>query len=133
MKAQWLPITAALILTATSGMAQPTSANPDDEHIVSREELHEMTADITVQRQENEEKVKAFFATEMATSVLDKMHLNGTRIDQALGKLSNDELERLAQQADEAKTKFAGGALNNQQITYILIALATAVIVLILT
>jgi hypothetical protein len=38
----------------------------------------------------------------------------------------------LAAQTEKVQADLAGGELNNQQITYIIIALATAVVVLIL-
>ena len=43
----------------------------------------------------------------------------------------SQELAKLAQQTRHVQNDFAAGVLTNQQITYILIALATAVIVLI--
>lgn len=46
--------------------------------------------------------------------------------------LSDDELAGLASRIDSAQTDFAGGSLDNEHITYIIIALAAAVIVLVL-
>jgi hypothetical protein len=45
--------------------------------------------------------------------------------------LSAAELEELSQRAEEPGPDVAGGALSNEHLTYIVIALATAVIVLI--
>lgn len=48
------------------------------------------------------------------------------------GRLLNDEeLAQLAERAEEPGDQVAGGALTNQQLTYIMIALAAAVVVLI--
>ena len=44
----------------------------------------------------------------------------------------DEELARLAARTDKVQRDMAAGALTNQQITYILIALGTAVLVLIL-
>ena len=45
--------------------------------------------------------------------------------------MNSDELAKLAVQTRQVQSDFAAGALTNQQITYILIALGTAVVVLI--
>jgi hypothetical protein len=45
--------------------------------------------------------------------------------------LEADELAQLAQRAEEPGPEVAGGALSNEHLTYIVIALAAAVIVLI--
>jgi len=46
--------------------------------------------------------------------------------------LDDDELEQLAQRNDEPDQAIAGGALSNLHLTYIVIALAAAVFVLVL-
>jgi len=46
--------------------------------------------------------------------------------------LSDEELARLAARTEKVRKDFAAGALTNQQITYIIIALATALIVVII-
>ena len=46
--------------------------------------------------------------------------------------LTPEEEESLSERGEEPGREVAGGALTNQQITYILIALATAVVVLVL-
>jgi len=45
--------------------------------------------------------------------------------------LSEDELAELSQRAEEPGAEVAGGALSNEHLTYIVIAIAAAVIVLI--
>jgi hypothetical protein len=46
--------------------------------------------------------------------------------------LGPDELARLAARTNQLQQNFAGGALNNQQMTYAIIAIATAVLVLVI-
>jgi hypothetical protein len=46
--------------------------------------------------------------------------------------LDEEEAAELAKRSEEPGTEVAGGALTNQQLTYVVIALATAVIVLLL-
>jgi hypothetical protein len=53
------------------------------------------------------------------------------RVQKAVVTLSPDELARLASRTNQLQRDFAAGALTNQELTYIVIALAAAVIVLI--
>ena len=46
--------------------------------------------------------------------------------------MSDEDLARLAAQSEKLQKDVAAGALTNQQITYILIALGTAVIILVI-
>jgi hypothetical protein len=101
-------------------------------HVVSSVELQQATASAARTRQQNITKVEKFFSSEQATKALKSAHLDPVQIKKAVPTLSDQELARLASRADKAQKDFAAGALNNQQITYILIALGTAVIVLIL-
>ena len=54
------------------------------------------------------------------------------QVTAALPLLGDEELAQLASRAERAQADFAAGALSNQEITYILIALATAVIILVI-
>jgi hypothetical protein len=54
------------------------------------------------------------------------------KVQKAVATLSPEELARLASQTNQIQKDVAGGALTNQQLTYIVIALGTAVIVLVL-
>jgi hypothetical protein len=58
--------------------------------------------------------------------------MDQSKVRQAVSFLSDEELARLAARATRIENDFAAGALNNQQITYILIALATAVVILVI-
>lgn len=140
MHSQWLLIAAAFLLTAASGIAQEASASasaapqtPIGEHIVSRSELHEMAAEITVERQKNEEQNQGLLPTELASKALTRIHLNNTRIDKALSQLNEEDLNKLATQADQAASKVSGGKLSNRRLLFIVIALATAGMILIST
>jgi hypothetical protein len=58
--------------------------------------------------------------------------MDGNQVMKAVPMLSDDELVQLSSRIDSAQTDFAAGALDNEHITYIIIALAAAVIVLVL-
>jgi len=52
-------------------------------------------------------------------------------VQKAVATLSPDELARLAARTNQIQRDFAAGSLTNEQLTYIVIAIGAAVIVLI--
>ena len=102
------------------------------QHVVSPAELQQAAVSVSRTRQENVAKVEKLFSTPRAQKALKSAHLDPVQIQQAVPSLDDQELAHLAARADKAQKDFAAGALNNQQITYILIAIGTAVVVLIL-
>jgi hypothetical protein len=102
-------------------------------HIVSPAELQQAAVSVARTRQQNITKVEKFFTSERAEKALKSAHLNPVQIKKAVPSLSDQELARLASRADKAQKNFAAGALTNQQITYILIEIGTAIVVLIAT
>jgi hypothetical protein len=102
------------------------------EHVVSPAELQQAAVAAARTRQANVAVVQKFFSTPQAEKALKSAHLDPVQIQRAVPALSSQELARLAAKAGKAQKDFAAGALTNQQITYILIAIGTAVVVLIL-
>lgn len=100
--------------------------------IVTQHELKQALVDSAKTRKENLDQVRNFFSSEAAAKALKSANLDSKRLDQAVSTLNSDELAKLAATTRQIGNDFAGGALTNEQITYIIIALATAVIVLIL-
>jgi hypothetical protein len=103
-----------------------------ESHAVPLTELHRDAAATTASRQADLEKVGRFFSSEAAKKALRSVKLDGDQVKAALPLLGDEELARLASRAERAQADFAAGALSNQEITYILIALATAVIILVI-
>lgn len=108
------------------------SAIAQENHVVPLTELHRDAAAATESRQGDLAKVERFFSSEMAQNALRAAHLDGDQVKTALPLLGTDELAQLAARTDRLQADFAAGALSNQEITYILIALATAVIILVI-
>ena len=102
------------------------------DHVVSPAELQQVTVNAARVRSQNLAKVEGFFSSKLAQQTLKSAHFDPVQVKDAIPSLSDQELAQLASKVDKVQKDFAAGALNNQQITYILIALATAVIVIIL-
>ena len=103
-----------------------------EDHVVPISELHHDAAAITQTREANIAKAERFFRSEPVEKALHSFKMDGDQVMKAVPMLSDNELAGLASRIDSAQTEFAAGALDNEHITYIIIALAAAVIVLVL-
>ena len=103
-----------------------------EDHVVPTSDLHQEMLKATESRQSNLSKIQRFFSSESAQKALKNSKIDVHKIATAIPLLSDEELARLAVQTDKVQKDIAAGALTNQQITYIIIALATAVVILII-
>ena len=120
-----IALTLAVVFPVMSAVAQ-------ENHVVPLTELHREAAAATASRQANLERVERFLSSELAQKALRSAKIDGDQVKAAMPLLSDDEMAQLASRADRSQADFAAGALTNQEITYILIALATAVIILVI-
>jgi hypothetical protein len=99
---------------------------------VTAAELRNAVKQASSGRQKNLEQVRSFFGDPKISKVLADAHIDANRIQNAVSALSGAELEKLAARTAQIQSDFAAGALTNQQLTYVVIAVGAAVIVLIL-
>ncbi|MBZ5497499.1 MAG: hypothetical protein LAP85_13945 [Acidobacteriia bacterium] len=118
------PILAAALVVPASLRAS--------EHVVSKADIQKSILAHAQERQGNLSRVRRFFTSDQAARALENFPGVRRQIERAVSHLDDQELARLAARVDKAQRDFAAGALTNQQLTYIIIALATAVIVLII-
>ena len=122
----------AILLMAGFTFAASTVEMFADEHAVSAADLHQALVDSVKTRQTNAETVQKFFSSEVVQKTLGHQFVNATKVEKAIPLLNDEELSRLASQCRQVESYISAGALSNQEITYILIALATAVIILVI-
>ena len=120
-----IAVLVAVIFPVMSAIAQET-------HVVPLTELHRAAAAATASRQTNLDKVERFFSSDAARKALHSAGIDGEQVKTALPLLGDEELARLTARTDKLQADFAAGALSNLHLTYIVIALATAVIVLLI-
>ena len=125
------PLTMVLMI-AFAWLAVPGQRLFADEHAVSAANLHQALMESAKTRQTNVETVQKFFKSEVVQTTLGQELLNSARVEKAIPLLNDEELSRLASQCRQVESDISAGELNNQEITYILIALGAAVIVLVL-
>jgi len=103
-----------------------------NDHVVKGAELHQALLAASQARIANMAKIQRVFATETARKALRTTGMDPVKIEKAVPLLDNEELGRLAARAEKIQNDVAAGALSNQEITYILIALGTAVLILVI-
>jgi hypothetical protein len=120
-----------MILVMTPAFIAPVSLLAAD-HVVNAAELHEKLVAAAQSRQANLAAIERFVSREPVQKALNIAGMDTAKARQAAQLLGDEELAKLAARAAQYDRDFAAGALNNQQITYILIALGAALITLIL-
>ncbi len=123
---------AILLAVAFALLAAPTQRLFADEHAVSAADLHQALVDSAKTRQTNVETVQKFFSSKVVEKALSRQIVSVSKVEKAIPFLSDEELSRLASQCRQVESDISAGSLSNQEITYILIALATAVIILVI-
>lgn len=98
---------------------------------VSPSELRQAVADAAKARQKNLDQVRTFFSSEPVRAAIKSGKIDYQKVEKAISTLNTDELARLASRTMQIERDFAAGAMSNQELTYIVIALAAAVVVLI--
>ena len=116
---------------ALTGFLVAASGALAQDHVVSAADLQKDRVDATQTREVNQAKVEKFFKSDPARKVLKSAGIQEKKVVEAVAQLSDEELARLAERTDKIQRDFAAGALTNQEITYILIALVTAVIIIV--
>lgn len=99
---------------------------------VSPSELRQAVVAAAQTRQKNLDDVRSFFASDPARAAFKTGKVDYQKVEKAVATLSPEELARLAVRTNEIQKDYAAGALTNQQLTYIVIALGTAVLVLLI-
>ena len=132
MKSSSQPLTIWMNRFALSAVLLLPQTLPALEHVVSPADLRkDIRAEAEV-RQQNRAKVEQFISSTPVQKALKSARIDSAKVQKAIPLLSDEELARLAAQSEKARKDFAAGSLTNEQLTYIVIALAAAVLVLVL-
>ena len=102
------------------------------DHVVPLGEMEQRIAGESAQRRANLSKVESFLSMEQVEGVLRNAKLDPQAIRAVASLLSEEELAKLAPRAESVKADIQGGALSNLELTYIVIALVTALVVVII-
>jgi hypothetical protein len=105
---------------------------PSAEHLVPSTDVRQQLTHREESRSHNVEQLTEFFESPAATQALAKAGMDAAEVSAAVSSLDNEALETLSARAMSVQSDLSAGALNNQQLTYIIIALGTAVLILVI-
>jgi hypothetical protein len=101
-------------------------------HVVTREDLKNDLMAASRTRDANLTKIQGLMSSEVGRSALKITQLDERFVRNAVRSLSNEDLSRLTARADQAQQDFAAGQLSNQELTYIIIGLVVAVVIIVI-
>lgn len=101
------------------------------EHVLPRTKLHSAVAESQRATRENRDDLLRVLSAPQSQEALSAVGIEFKQVQQAVATLDDATAARLAERARLMDRDFAAGALSNETLTYIVIALATAVIVLV--
>lgn len=120
---------AGALVAALSLATMPLSAA---QHLVSATEVRQQLTDREQTRQQNAAQLRGFLSSPQAQQTLAKAGMDASEVLAAVTSLDDSALESLSARAVDAQQNLSAGALSNQQLTYIIIALGTAVLILVI-
>lgn len=129
---KWCGRALAVILLACFAVT-PARVQAQDRHVVSSQELSKETARPAETRGANEAALRQLFSSEQAQQALKSASIDYSRVDKAVGQLSDQDLEKLAARSRQAQNNFAagrGGSLSDRDLLIIII-IAVLVIALV--
>jgi hypothetical protein len=116
-----------LVLSLSFLISQPLFAQGP----ITSSELRDAVRQSAEGKQKNLDQVRAFFADPNISKALSDAHIDSGRIQKAVSALEAAELAKLAARTAQIQKDFAAGSLTNQELTYVVIAIGAAVLVLI--
>ena len=120
---------AGALVASLSFATAPLSAA---DHLVPAAEVRQQLTEKEQLRSQNVSQLTEFFQTPAAQQALAKSGMDAAKVASAVASLDDESLASLASRAMDAQNGLSAGALNNQQLTYIIIALGTAVLILVI-
>ena len=130
---KWCGRAVAVILLACFA-AIPARVQAQDNHVVSSQELSKDAARPAEARGANEAALRRLFSSEQAQQALKSANIDYSKVDKAVGQLSDEDLAKLAARSRQVQHNFAGGrsagSLSDRDLLIIII-IAVLVIALI--
>ncbi len=102
------------------------------DHVLTSKDLQRAVIDAASARDHDLTQLEEFFSSKQVAGALKTARVDSAAVRQAVAFLDDHELAQLSARAQQVQKDFAAGALTNQQLTYIVIALATAVIIIVI-
>jgi hypothetical protein len=126
---KWCGRALAVILLACFAVT-PARVQAQDKHVVSSQELSKDTARPAETRGANEAALRQLFSSEQAQQALKSASIDYSRVDKAVGQLSDEDLAKLAARSRQVQDNFAAGRAGSLSDRDLLIIIIIAVLVI---
>lgn len=114
----------------TVANAQGQNSSQRD-HAVSPNQLHKDLQKAADTRQANETAVREMFASDQAKETLKSAGIDYKQVDQAISQVSDEDLTRMAQRAQEVNKNFAAGRMDDRDLLIILLVAVAIVLIIV--
>jgi hypothetical protein len=105
-------------------------AQPQDKHVVSSQELSKDVGRPAETRGANEAAVRQLFSSEQAQNALKSANIEYSKVDKAVGQLSDEDVAKLAARSRQVQDNFAAGRAGSLSDRDLLIIIIIAVLVI---
>jgi hypothetical protein len=102
----------------------------DQRHVVSVDEFTKDAARPAETRQANEAALRQLFSSEQARQALKSANVDYGKVENAVGRLSDDDLARLAERSRQLQNNFAAGRAGSLSDRDLLIILIIAILLI---
>jgi hypothetical protein len=108
----------------------PARVQAQDKHVVSLQELSKDAARPAEARGANEAALRQLFSSEQAQQALKSANIDYSKVDKAVGQLSDEDLAKLAARSRQVHDNFAAGRAGSLSDRDLLIIIIIAVLVI---
>ena len=126
---KWCGRAVAVILLACFA-AIPARVQAQDNHVVSSQELSKDAARPAEARGANEAALRQLFSSEQAQQALKAANIDYSKVDKAVGHLSDEDLAKLAARSRQIHDNFVAGRAGSLSDRDLLIIIIIAVLVI---
>src|SRR5256885_7853763 len=115
----------ALLSCIAAGAAR---AQRQDKHVVSVQDLSKDAARPSETRQANEAALRQLFSSAKVQQALQSANIDYSKVDKAIGKLTDEDTAKLAARSRQMQENFAGGRAGSLSDRDLLIIIIIAVL-----
>ena len=115
----------AMLLGLTNIPAKAQEA----QHVVSLGELSKDAAGPAQTRQSNEAAIRSLLSSDAGQQALKSASVEYSKVDKAIGQLSDEDTARLAERSRQAQQDFAAGSLSNRDLLWIILIIVAVIII----
>ena len=126
---RWCGRALAIVVLPCFAMS-PANVQAQEKHVVSSQELQKEAMRPAEARGADEAALRQLFSSEQAQQALKSVNIDYSKVDKAVGQLSDEDLAKLAARSREVQQNFAGGRAGSLSDRDLLIIIIIAVLVI---